>query len=475
MDFAHAISAELERRESMEGSEEFDELEEGSMGTLQLSKADKFWLSCENPSNFMIIHVLLFFKEIIELSHLMDKAKDTLATIEKFTCLLSQDQRGYPIWVKDPNFDLRLHFSRIYLPPPRDDKVLKELVDREIRKPLDRSKPLWEIIMFEGHHGTGSCMLFRVHHAIGDGISLMKLFISKLSSYDSTNTPSNDSDSEEKIVFKNQDSHFYTTSLISAIKIFAQKIVSGAFDLATCIKKVHDFKTDVNFFKPEKLSKIKQIAWSNRFPLSEIKRFRTQYSVTVNDFILAVISGALRSYESTRLKNGQSLSDQVKSGIPVYLPSSDEKDQLGNSFALVLVNLCVDIQDPLERLHAIQSQMDQIKHSLQATIAYEISILISHLPGSYAPQVRNQFTEKISSCISNVPGPKFPVKICDHEVQDMVFFLPATGRVGLTVSVLSYCGNLRLGVFADENVVDDAAALVQNLQEQFDLYINLAN
>ncbi|RME06582.1 MAG: wax ester/triacylglycerol synthase family O-acyltransferase, partial [Deltaproteobacteria bacterium] len=144
-----------------------------------LSNVDLTWLRMEESTNPMMISVLLLFDEPVPFTRLKETVRRRLLSIPRMRQRVVSSWipiLGKPKWSEDPSFDLHNHLERVSLPGPGDRRALERFVGERMSRPLDRSRPLWKIHLIENVEG-GSAILFRIHHAIADGIALMFLLL----------------------------------------------------------------------------------------------------------------------------------------------------------------------------------------------------------------------------------------------------------------------------------------------------------
>ena len=215
----------------------------------------------------------------------------------------------------------------------------------------------------------------------------------------------------------------------------------------------------------------KQVAWSEEASLDDVKEVGRVTGCTVNDVLLAAVSGALRRYLERR---GRPLAPDVHAAVPVDLRPPEEPISLGNRFGLVFVALPVGEADPLERLFEVHRRMERLKASPEAGVA----LTILEGLGLTSAQVQQALVEfvgaKTTAVITNVPGPRRQVKLAGSTVRGLMFWVPMSGRVGLGVSLFSYAGGVRLGVATDAGLVPDPERLVAGFQEELADYHRLA-
>jgi WS/DGAT/MGAT family acyltransferase len=210
----------------------------------------------------------------------------------------------------------------------------------------------------------------------------------------------------------------------------------------------------------------KRTAWSGPIPLQEVKDVGRALGGTVNDILVTAVTGALRRYLQVR---GQEVDDLAfRAVVPVNLRRPGTEADLGNKFGLVFLSLPVGIADPVQRLRELKRRMDALKDSLEPPVAFGILTAIGMSPEPIQDIVVDMFGAKGTAVITNVVGPKERIFLAGAPLEGFMFWVPQAGRLGLGVSILSYAGQVRVGVITDEGLVPDPDVIIEALQSEFD-------
>ena len=179
----------------------------------------------------------------------------------------------------------------------------------------------------------------------------------------------------------------------------------------------------------------------------------------INDVLVAAVTGALRTY----LESRDETPDELHIMVPFNLRPLDEPvpRDLGNDFALLLLALPVGIAGQAERLAAVKSRMDAVKHSHEGPISYGILSAIGMTPPQVEDRLIGFFSGKASAVVTNVPGPADTVYLAGSPVGGVLVWAPCSGDMGMTVSIFSYAGEVTVGFMTDVGVVPDPAPLVK--------------
>jgi WS/DGAT/MGAT family acyltransferase len=203
----------------------------------------------------------------------------------------------------------------------------------------------------------------------------------------------------------------------------------------------------------------RRVAWSTPFPLARLKAAGRHDDATINDVLLAAVTGALRSY----LEERDTLPDEVHVMVPFNLRPLDQPlpRRLGNEFALILLALPVGIEDPRERMRDVKMRMDAVKNSHEGAIAFGVLSAIGLTPAQLESRLIGFFSEKASAVVTNLPGPCQPVYLAGTPVAGVLVWAPCSGGLGLTVSIFSYAGEVTVGFMTDIGLVPEPQELVK--------------
>lgn len=160
--------------------------------------------------------------------------------------------------------------------------------------------------------------------------------------------------------------------------------------------------------------------------------------------------------------------------VPVNIRPITDKIELGNQWALIYLTLPVGIEDPLDRLFEVKRRMDQIKRSPEALVTYQIIAGLGLVPNEIANKIKEYFASKASAVLTNVPGPQQKLYFGGTLIDKMVFWVPQSGSIGLGLSILSYGGEVTIGVMADDHSVPEPNGIVDGYRVEFESLHQLA-
>ncbi len=432
-----------------------------------LSNVDSAWLRMEDPTNLMTITALMTFDEPLDYAALKEDIEDRLLIHDRFRQRVKYSWLplvGKPYWVEDEHFALQAHLRRSALPHPGDQGTLQQLVSELMSTPLDYSKPLWQFHLVEGY-GTGCALIARVHHCIGDGIALVRLLFSLVDEAPDTAPGRRDPNGAARA--SQRAGGLSLAQGLEALLSPARALelaLTGA-SAASELGKLVIMSADPHTIFKGPLGVTKRAAWSRPIPLPEVKQLSRTLGVTLNDLLLTAVTGALRRYMLGHGDSPDGLS--IRAVVPVNLRPPDEAFQLGNRFGLVFLELPVGLADPLARLAALKRNMDELKASPQALVAFTVLNAL----GMASPEVEKLgvklFAQKATAVMTNVPGPQKTLYLARKPIKEIMFWVPQSGRLGLGVSILSYAGQVRLGIATDAGLVSDPGRIVSHFQDEF--------
>lgn len=384
--------------------------------------------------------------------------------------------KKYPVFSKKP-VNLRGLFSghewqhydefaieeHIIAAPPllnQDEAALQELISLELSKALPSDRAVWRFMLVEDF-GLGSAMIIRVHHSIADGFSLIKVLFDLIDE--------NTSDPEEfSMTFSDpKRSKFFELEIKPSISL---KLAHGFFNLfrvvwqgISSIKQLVFSRSDQRSLLTNRIGVVKKVTWTQPMDLDEIKRIAKTAGATVNDIMVTIVSGALHRYMHKR----DALIKQVRTAIPVNLRKKSKGQTLGNKFGLVFLTLPIGEKSAAQRLEIIRQSMKKLKNSTDALMSKSLLSIIGYLPVLLEHRLINMFARKVSSIMSNVPGPRHAIYIGGVKVTKFMFWPPKTGDVGLGFSIFSYNNKISIGVSVDVQIIKDPAELVEDMQDEF--------
>ena len=452
------------------------------MTTSQLPSADAAWLHMDSRLNPMVVNAVIWFDEPIDLARARDIVKQRLVdAFPRFRQRVTEPFGRPPRFEDDAEFDLDQHLHRLALPAPGDRAALEELVSDLITPPLDPTRPLWHVYVIEGF-GEGCALLFRIHHCIADGIALARVMLSltdeEPDALIAPPSPRSRAGASAKgmqallgpataalstgrrlagtVAHEGMDSLIHPTH--------AARLAATAGQDAGTLAKLLTATSDARTVLADPLHGTRRVAWSKPFRLDRVKRAGRRSSATINDVLVAALTGALHRYLAER----DSAVDELHVMVPFNLRALDQPlpRELGNDFGLILLALPVGIADAGERLREVKMRMDAIKNSHEGLIAYGMLSAIGMTPPAVEDRLIGFFTDKASAVVTNVPGPRSEVYFAGSPVRGVLVWAPCSGSIGMTVSIFSYAGKVTVGFMTDTGLVPDPRPLVKAFEAE---------
>jgi WS/DGAT/MGAT family acyltransferase len=447
-----------------------------------MSNVDAAWLHMESPTNLMLISGVMSFYEKLDFGELKELIEDRLLPFERFRqkVVVPAVPGLGPRWVDDPHFNLRSHLQRIALPDPGGQKELQETVSTIMSTPLDFSKPLWQFQYIENYRG-GSAVVARIHHCIADGIALVRVLLSLTDDSPAGSAKTRRTHRRRKPLGGGfwlpevVNDAVYSVGRITARMVdktletltdparATQVVTEGAKGTGVLARLATMPADPETIFKGE-LTTAKRCAWSEVMPLADVKAYSKSQGATINDVLLAGVTGAIRRYMLGRNADVENLN--IRAVVPVNLRPDSDIIKLGNRFGLVFLALPIGVADRSERLVELKKRMDKIKKSSEPMVIYAILNAVG-LTGPKVESIALQlFGSKATAVMTNVPGPREEIYLAGKAMRSMMFWVPQSARLGLGVSILSYAGQVRLGVATDSGLVPDPESIIQAFQEE---------
>ncbi|HET9121248.1 MAG TPA: wax ester/triacylglycerol synthase family O-acyltransferase, partial [Solirubrobacterales bacterium] len=446
----------------------------------RLSSTDASFLTNETSSAHMHVGAILVFEgpppgyedflaHVDSRLHLVPRFRQRLA--------FPPVETGRPFWVDDPSFNLSYHVRHSALPAPGSEEQLRNIAGRLFSQALDRSKPLWELWLVQGLERNRFALITKTHHALVDGISGVDIgtVLFDLKPVPEPIEPDRDwvprpTPSPQELAAR---------GLVGAAETpfkLARRALRAASDPVRTTEKVVEAGEALaevawNLTNPApelplnvEIGSHRRFAWT-RAELEDFKKIKNILGGTVNDVVLAVVSGALRSWLRSR---GVKLAGlELRALVPVSIRTDDEHGQLGNRLAAMRGPLPVYIEDPVKRLEVVSRAMDGVKDSKQALGAEVISRFNDFAPPTLLAQASrlNFSTRLFNLIVTNVPGPQIPLYVLGRELQDVfpVAFLPENHA--LAIAIISYKGGIDFGLLGDYDAMEDIDTLASGISE----------
>jgi WS/DGAT/MGAT family acyltransferase len=444
---------------------------------------DAAWLHMDAPANMVMITGLCIFDEPVDYERLKQTVETRLLRFPRFRQRVKESRLPFslPTWEPDPCFDLDTHLRRTALPAPGDWATLMELVEELMRIPLHPEKPLWQMHLVEGY-GPGSALIVRLSHALADGVALMEVtrYITDLSP-DAPPPAERGPEVEE-------ESSPLVQALVQALDTiddtlrFSKKLVRESISTvrsprrllrtaaittsgALALGKLLFIPPDRRTILKGRCGPAKRAAASDPVPLTSVKTVGNVLGATVNDVVLSAVSGGFRRYLEACGQPVDGL--EIRAIVPVYLRSGSDP-KMGNGFGLTFLSLPVGIQDPVKRLEVLKERMDAIKSTPEAPVAYAILYGMGPTPVPITRLIAAVFGAKGTAVMTNVVGPKEVNYMAGKAIRRLMFWVPQPAGLAVGLSIISYAGEITVGLATDASVVPDPGRIMAGFHAEFE-------
>lgn len=394
---------------------------------------------------------------------------------------------GRPLWADDPDFNLNYHLRHTALPAPGSERELKILASRLFSQSLDRAKPLWEMYLVEELQDDRFAIIIKSHHAMIDGISGVDIGtvifdvtpdaepIVPKEEWRPKPLPSSFSLLERGAKELATEPVKLGEKAFSALRdpsSVVEKVGESAEGLAEVARALADSAPEVPLNVP--IGPHRRVTWTSA-SLDEFKRIKDVFGTTVNDVVLAIAAGSVRKWLVGRGVETDGL--ELRAMVPVSVRSNDERGQLGNKLATMRAPLPVYEPDAVARLEIVSASMDGLKQSKQALGAEVIARLNDFAPPTLLAQAaRLTFSTRLFNLlVTNVPGPQIPLYVLGRKLEKPYPVAFLAKNHGLAVGVMSYAGEVNIGLIGDFDAMPDIGVIRRGLNESLSELAEAAN
>jgi diacylglycerol O-acyltransferase / wax synthase len=456
----------------------------------RLTGLDASFLALETPSSHMHVAGLMILDPSeteggIDLDRVKEVYGQRLHLAPPFRRRLAEVPFGlhHPLWIEDPDFDLDFHIRSTALASPGTREQLATLVGRLSAIPLDRTRPLWEVWIIEGLEDGNVAVLSKVHHAAIDGAAGNEMTVALL---DLTPDIAEHEPAEEwvpdQVPTQTELLGYAATSLIRQPVRVARalgKTAGGALAVRRRNRSQPNLEPPPSPFSAPRTSFNTAITPRRSFAftsvsLPQVKAVKNATGATVNDVVLALCAGALRSYLDAHDEHPDG---PLVAMVPVSVRGDDEKDAMGNRVTSTFASLATDIDDPVKRLEVIHECMAEVKEQQKALGADTLGDWAEFAAPAIAGLAARLYTRTkmadrhrplFNVTISNVPGPPFPLYSIGSRMVANYPVGPLMDGGGLNMTVMSYLDQLDFGLQACPDVLPDVWSLADALPAALD-------
>lgn len=453
----------------------------------RMSAVDTAWWRMDSARNLMMIVGVYEFDGKVDFGRLRDLLSTRLVTHRRFRSRVVQDVTGCH-WEECDDFDLDDHLVRVKLPKRGTVGDLKKLVGELASTPLDAAKPLWQMQLVDNYVG-GQALVVRIHHCIADGIALIGVLLA-LTSEQADDAP----DSSSRGKRTNGD----WASRLRQLTAAAVKAIDTSGDVATSVLRGYGTMLDTKgaladaalryagvatrvvkdaaaiALMPSDSSTslkgtplgAKVVAWNEPLALHDVKAVGKALGCSVNDVVLACMTGALRSYLIGRGERVEGC--ELRAMVPVNLRDPRQWRDLGNKFGLVPLLLPVGVDNPIARVFEVRRRMEKLKTGYTAVLSMGLLGAVGFAPHMLQKQALGFLTRKASAVMTNVPGPQHALYLAGARVTRLMFWVPQSGDIGIGVSILSYDGGVQFGLITDRALCAHPQQVIDCFKPEFE-------
>ncbi len=456
-------------------------------GLHEMTGLDAAFLYLETPNAPMHVGGLSILEGTLTFEALRAHLQARLHLVHVLTRRLVHMPMGLdkPLWIDDPDFNLDWHLHHTALPRPGDWRQLRRLCSRIFSQPLDRSRPLWEMVFVEGldeipQIPPGSvAVINKIHHACIDGMSGTDI-VGML--FDLTVEPREIPPAPERRVAPLPSDLELLGHAAMSIAARPKKLPRLLADAAAAVggaaalaKASPETPPTLPFGAPP--TPLNRPITSERcwnvalLELDRVKRLKRAVGCTVNDVVLAICAGALRRYLDDK---GALPTEPLVTMVPVSTRTAAEKNTMGNQVSAMFLQLATDVADPVERLRQIHRNAAVGKTYQGAVRAKRLIEATEFVPFGLAAQAARAYSRSqladhhkpIFNCvITNVPGPQVPLYLAGSQLLAQMGSAPILDGMGLMLAVTSYNGVLAITATSSPSVMPDLDAFTRMLWE----------
>jgi diacylglycerol O-acyltransferase / wax synthase len=471
----------------------------------QLTSLDAQFLGVESPSTYGHVAGLGIYDPStapggkLEIKDICGNIGERLHLLPPFRWKLVEVPFGLdlPYWVEDPDFDIDFHIRDSAVPPPGDDRQLAETVARIFARPLDRSRPLWELYLLHGIKGDRVGVLTKVHHSVVDGVSGNEILTMLLDQSPEGRElpPRGDDEIGERVP---GDLEMLGRGLLgiprwplraarsvpSAVPNLLDLPGANAFPGVPTIKRgLTGVKSllgredpsmlEVTSARPPRTSFNGPVSPHRRFSfgsvsLDSVKAIKNELGITVNDVVVALCATALREW---LLDRDELPEDPLVAMVPVSVRGEEERGTFGNRISMMVVPIPTNEPDPRARVMRTHELLRGAKERHSALPANLLTDATSFIPPAVIARaarttvdVLGRTRPPINLVISNVPGPREPLYNSGARLEAYFPVSVVTDGVGMNITVMSYRDHMDFGIVVDREQVDDAWPLLRGCQ-----------
>jgi diacylglycerol O-acyltransferase len=385
------------------------------------------------------------------------------------------------VWIEDPDFDLDFHLKHVAVPEPGGRDELNAVIADIASHPLHPGHPLWEIWRVDGLADGGTAYVAKIHHSLADGVASARLLANIMEfGPDEPGTKPDAAWAPEPVPSK---AHLLVDALKDHVRKFSRlpSLLFRTFQglwrlirrrLSGAPSPPMPYNGPVTRLN-RRLSPARSFATVS-VPLDEVRAIKRALSVTLNDVVLAIAAGALKRFLS---HYGETPDRSLVAAVPIATGPADAPERLvGNRLSNVFTILHTDIEDPVERVRAINETMAVAKDANEQMGSDIMREWMEYVP----PGLHSWFANLVSklefparhrppanAIVSNVRGPDRPLYIAGMKLRSLYSIGPVVDGIGINITAWSYSDDLAFTVLASRNSVTDAREVTKYITDSF--------
>jgi WS/DGAT/MGAT family acyltransferase len=398
----------------------------------------------------------------------------------------------YPYWIDDPDFDLEYHVRELALAPPPTDAKLAEQVARIFSRPLDRSRPLWELYLIHGLQDERVALLTKIHHSVIDGMSGAEILgvLLDLTPEGRDPPPALEHDGEREpgefemlgrallgtpryferalAALPSTLPNLEETPILSELP--GAKTLGGVSSrLVRTLRRRPSRVLEHSSLTPPRTSFNGRVSAHRRFAfgqlsLDAVKEIKSRHGCTVNDVVVSLCAGAVRCW---LVEHAELPDEPLVAQMPVSVRTEEQQGTYGNRIGMLSVPVFTNEVDPVKRLRLTHEALKAAKDLHKALPARLLQDATQFIPPAVFARA-SRVTMSLAATrrpiwnlvISNVPGPQFPLYCAGARMEADYPVSVITDGMGLNITVMSYCGHLDFGIVADREQMRDVWKLI---------------
>jgi WS/DGAT/MGAT family acyltransferase len=454
--------------------------------TIEPLRGEDVALLCAQPHAQLQIGALCFFEGAplrdgrgrLRVAQLRGHVESRLAALPRFRQRIAPvlADVSAPVWVDDPDFDAARHTRHVELPEPGGPAALRAFMARLLSEPMDLAHPLWDIHTIEGFDEDEVAVVVRSHHVMADGLALYDAATLLLSPTPQPPTRSTQRWSPEPVAGGLHRSAASVTERVRRQASLVGGIGRVLFDPRRLVPNARVAIQAVGELRNSGLPRARAFpltrpvgprrafAWDS-LPMADVIAAKRACASTVNDVVLAIVTGALRCELEQRGEFDPG-ADEPRALVPIGARNPTD-GALGNRFSFTTVALPVGVDDPLDRVALLHARMHLQETSVAQSFVPHLFAIADVVPvrvlRALVPAVlaRQPF---VDLAVSNIPGSRDPLYLCESRLLRMAPFITGVGNIALIVGVLSYLDGLGVGITVDPDVVGDPESVLDHVR-----------